>query len=272
VPHRDLGLLRLLQEIVDQLRDGCETSDIERIVGGAAEAIGFRYFAMIDHDDHRPVWKDGHRVTDPSQEARIFIQNYPAPYCEQYVAGQYHRDDPVVHFCHIIARSFCWFEIGKTLTLSRRQRDFLARGAREGVSDGITVPFQILGERGGSCNFAGPADPERVPSLPGITQTIGAFAFQAARRIGRVGECRELRTAKLTPQERSCVILAGRGQSNKDIAREIGVYPSTVKTYLDRINAKYGVHSRTQAALSAALDGEIGVHEMLPPRFAFLAR
>lgn len=108
------------------------------MVEAAARALGFRHYAMIHHDDHR--------TRSPSL---IFMQNYPASYAEQYVAERLHRADPVIQMCHIFARSFCWSEIGEHLRLTPQHRRFLERGAREGVSDGVTVPANVLGERGG---------------------------------------------------------------------------------------------------------------------------
>lgn len=150
---------------------------------------------MIHHDDHRK----------PSPNL-IFMQNYPAGYAEQYVAERLHRADPVIHICHIFARSFCWSEIGEHLRLTARHRRFLERGAREGVSDGVIVPANVLGERGGSCNLAGPVDPARVLSKRWIVQSIGSFAFQTARRISLGGALREVPAAGLTPRERECII------------------------------------------------------------------
>jgi LuxR family quorum-sensing system transcriptional regulator CciR len=264
--HAHAGLVRLAQEFVNSLWGLCDLREVEARIESAARELGFRYYAMIDHDDHIDLGL-----------GRIFMQNYPGGYSEQHVAGRFHRIDPVVHACHVAAWSFCWAEMGKFLRLTPKHRSFLKWGAREGVSDGITVPFHIFGERGGSSNFAGPVDPEKVRSLLWITQSIGVFAYQAARRITRAGyaraqESREVRSVRLTPRERECVIVAGHGKTNKDIARDIGIYPSTVKFYLQRVNERYEVESRTQAASFAALDGEIGVHEVLPPKFAFLAR
>lgn len=56
----------------------------------------------------------------------------------------------------------------------------------------------------------------------------------------------------LTGREGEIVRLLREGLTNKQIARELGIGPSTVKTHLERIFAKLGVSGRTQAALWAA--------------------
>lgn len=57
---------------------------------------------------------------------------------------------------------------------------------------------------------------------------------------------RELRRAPLTPRERDVVGLLVAGSSTRAIASETGLTVSTVNTYLKRIFAKLGVHSRVE--------------------------
>ena len=59
----------------------------------------------------------------------------------------------------------------------------------------------------------------------------------------------------LSERETEVLRLLARGQSNKEIARELHVNESTVKSHVSSILAKLGVQSRTQAALHAAKIG-----------------
>jgi two-component system, NarL family, response regulator LiaR len=59
----------------------------------------------------------------------------------------------------------------------------------------------------------------------------------------------------LTEREREVLRLIARGQSNKLIARELGVSEKTVKTHVSHILGKLGVTARTQAALFAVRHG-----------------
>ncbi|GIF78408.1 response regulator [Asanoa siamensis] len=61
--------------------------------------------------------------------------------------------------------------------------------------------------------------------------------------------------ARLTPREREVLREIGRGHSNREIARALGLAEKTVKTHVSAILAKLGVQDRTQAALYAARAG-----------------
>jgi len=55
---------------------------------------------------------------------------------------------------------------------------------------------------------------------------------------------------KLSPREAEIVACVREGLSNKQIARKLGIAPTTVKTHLERIFDKLGVRNRLQAALA----------------------
>ncbi|MDH3672045.1 MAG: response regulator [Gammaproteobacteria bacterium] len=55
----------------------------------------------------------------------------------------------------------------------------------------------------------------------------------------------------LTPREREILCHVSEGQSNKVIARELGISDGTVKLHVKAILRKLGVHSRVEAAVMA---------------------
>jgi LuxR family maltose regulon positive regulatory protein len=55
----------------------------------------------------------------------------------------------------------------------------------------------------------------------------------------------------LTARERAIIEFIAKGRSNKEIARELGVAPETIKTHLKRIFQKLSAESRAQAVVRA---------------------
>ena len=66
---------------------------------------------------------------------------------------------------------------------------------------------------------------------------------------------------RLTPREYEVLRLLAQGQTNREIARNLGITAGTAKVYVERIIAKLGVSDRTQAAVRA-----IGLGLLAPPR------
>ncbi|MDH3560594.1 MAG: response regulator [Gammaproteobacteria bacterium] len=60
---------------------------------------------------------------------------------------------------------------------------------------------------------------------------------------------------KLTPRENEILALLAEGQSNKVIARNLGISDGTVKLHVKSILRKLGVHSRVEAAVIAVEQG-----------------
>jgi two-component system, NarL family, response regulator LiaR len=65
----------------------------------------------------------------------------------------------------------------------------------------------------------------------------------------------------LTEREMEVLRLLVKGQSNKEIARQLQVVEDTVKTHIRHILAKLGVQSRTQAVLSAMRLGLVSLEQ-----------
>ena len=61
--------------------------------------------------------------------------------------------------------------------------------------------------------------------------------------------------SKLTPRENEILSLLAEGQSNKVIARNLGISDGTVKLHVKSILRKLGVHSRVEAAVMAVEHG-----------------
>lgn len=91
----------------------------------------------------------------------------------------------------------------------------------------------------------------------GDAAAVAGRAIDADRKVGRDG---------LTQRQYDVLALLREGQSNKRIARALGLQEATVKVHVRQIMRRLGVANRTQAALLATQRTEALVPE--PPRAA----
>ena len=236
--------------VIPVLRAASGERDLADLVKAVSRDMGFRFFALVDHTDLRG-----------SPAGKVDIKDYPAAITERLIVQKLYRRDPVIRGCIFADSAFLWSELGRIITLDRRDRDSLEAGAREGLNVGITVPYVRLGTCSGSCTFAGASHPDRIGSRLGMAQMVGIFAFQAARRLAGSIDA-PASAPRLHPRPRDCVILAGRGFSNKEIARALELTPRTVDGYLTEARRLFDAHDRTELVVSAVLAGEVGVHEL----------
>lgn len=90
--------------------------------------------------------------------------------------------------------------------------------------------------------------PSLVRTLTAIGQELGRFLY---RRRGQLGQ------DPLTPRELEVLHLAGEGRSGPQIAQELFVSPTTVKTHFEHIYEKLGVSDRPAAVARALRIGVI---------------
>ncbi len=92
-----------------------------------------------------------------------------------------------------------------------------------------------------------------------VAESVGAawLARRAGEELAAAGGRRRNKRGahELTPQERRIARLAATGASDKDIAAHLSVSVRTVRTHLEHIYAKVGIHSRRELfAMGEALD------------------
>ena len=66
----------------------------------------------------------------------------------------------------------------------------------------------------------------------------------------------------LAPRERECLIAAGRGETEKNTARRLGISPNTVHAHLESCKRKLGVKNKVEAIVSAIRRGVLSADEI----------
>lgn len=234
------------------VRDVRELETEEALAGALADVsrdLGFRYFALTHHVDVR------------RSSAAIRIHNYPDGWAEWFDEQSLGATDPVHRASNVTSVGFVWSDLPEMIALTAQDRRVLELARSEGIGEGFTVPAHVPGEAHGSCSFAcAPGDPFFQDHLP-LLQLVGAFAFEAARRMRRSRFSQG--PVQLTDRQRECVMWAARGKSDWEIAQVLGVSEATVGEHLRHAYERYGVGKRTLVTVHALFDGTIGFLDVL---------
>jgi LuxR family quorum-sensing system transcriptional regulator CciR len=209
----------------------------------ACERMGVRYFALSHHVDfaHAPD--------------AVRIHNYPDGWQQWYDAKRLALSDPIHRASHFTAMGFYWQDVAKIIPLSAADRRLLVRGREIGLGDGVTVPAHVPGEARGSCTFVSRAGTELPADTLPWAQAIGMCAFEVARRLHR--RSRNQAQPRTSERQRQCIALAGRGQSNRVIAGELGIGEQSVNEHLREARARFGVSTRTELVVCLLVAREL---------------
>ena len=236
---KEVRKLRTEQELADALTE---------IVGD----LGFRYFALTHHVDLRRTG------------AAIRIHNYPQGWAEWFDEQSLATSDPVHRASNITSVGFAWSRLSELIALSRDDLRVLSLARSEGIGDGFTVPAHVPGEAHGSCSFACLTGERFAEENLALLQLVGAFAFEAARRMRRSHFAAA--PVRLTDRQREVVMWAASGKSDWEIARILRVSEDTIGEHMRNAARRYGVGKRTLVAINALFDGTIGFQTVLSRR------
>jgi LuxR family quorum-sensing system transcriptional regulator CciR len=219
---------------------------LRTILADIAKELGFAHFALSHHVDLRN-----------SSEPAIRIHNYPEEWERYYDRQHVGRTDPVHRACQTTAVGFAWSQLPRMIPLTRRDHRLLKAAAKQGLGDGFTVPAHVPGEVNGSCSFATTRSKPMQPECLAAAQLVGAYAFEAARRLAKREEQKLSDPARLSDRERDCLVWIARGKSDTEIATILGISPDTVHQYVKQARANYDAVSRSQLVAHALFSGTI---------------
>jgi LuxR family transcriptional regulator, quorum-sensing system regulator CciR len=247
--------IQYVQHFVSAL-DATDSLDrLHDLMEAATEALGFDFYVMTHHVSFgRPP------------DGAVQLGNYPRAWVGYSRERRRVSDDPVLVACQRTSVGFAWDDLPRYLDLSEEQTRSMAAMRRHGVGNGFTVPSHVPGEILGSCSFAVRTGREVPRQSTAAAQSIGTFAFEAARRIARAsggGIGRRAGVVPLTPRQRDCLVLIARGKSDSVAAQLLGLRPRTVNEYLEAAKRRYAVASRQQLIARALFESQITFAEVL---------
>jgi DNA-binding NarL/FixJ family response regulator len=114
----------------------------------------------------------------------------------------------------------------------------------------------------------------RNQELHGLVARLVGTGDEARRRAEAAAHERSDSTAveRLTRREHDVLRLVAQGQTNGEVAQNLGVSIATVKTHIEHIIAKLGVADRTQAAVRAVELGLLSARTLTTVLFIDISR
>lgn len=238
-----------------------DIGELRTLLGGAVKQLGFDYFALVHHVN---IYQTRDKV--------VHVFDYPDAWTEMVDKNSYFTDDPVHMACQKSAAPFVWSDVRRIVTLSDKQEEILRSAEVAGLGAGFTVPIHVPGEATGSCSFSTKLGREiPLTTLP-AAHYVGTFAFEAARRVSqrsarmRRGDALTGGVPRLTRRQLDCVVLAGRGKSDRDVAQILGISDQTVHQHIEDAKRKYDVSTRMQLIVRALFDNQLSFADLVERR------
>lgn len=249
--HHKYGVV---EEFVSASKTAQSMRDLRELIELSSRELGFDYFAIVHHI----------RFGHPSKD-KIRLSNYPIEWLAMLRQDQGFQE-PVLKAAERASTGFLWSQVEELVPLTERQHNYMNRAVRYGLAEGFTIPNHVPGETFGSCHFA----VTRHSVLPAqnlpAAQTLGCFAFEAARRLLKITQEPSenyVIPAPLTERQRDCVLFAARGKSDSVIAQLLDIRPATVNEHIEAAKRRYSVATRTQLIVRALFRSEICFAEVI---------
>ena len=244
-----MGMYHALARFIEFAAMVSSPVDLQEGLDEITATMGYHYFALTHHVD-----------LTAAPHSTIRLHTYPDRWVDYFDRNGLAASDPIHRASQQTAIGFAWRHVPRMIPLTMLDREILARAEDHGIGDGVTIPANVPGEVTGSCSFATPAG-QVAPDRLALAQLVGAFAFEAARRVWKVRPSAPAVTpvarSRLTDRQRDCLIWAARGKSDWEISVILGISEETVAQHIRQACERYGVQKRTSLIIHALFDGTI---------------
>ena len=252
-----MTLLDDVQTFVREANRVTESQELANLLETFIRELGFDYFALVHHVN---IYQTKGDV--------VFLFDFPDNWVELINKRSYFIDDPVHLACQKSGVPFTWADVPKLITLTDRQKEMMAASHRAGLGAGFTVPINIPGEYPGSCTFSTKVGHELPQDVFPAAHYVGSFAFEAARRLVQRkqlerGKFPVAAHPRLTRRQLDCVVLAGRGKSDRDVAQILGMSHHSVHQHMEDAKRKYDVATRMQLIVRALFDSQLAFADLV---------
>ena len=256
-----MSILTDVQTFIDESRKTQTMDDLYNLVQAISCEMSFDYFALVHHADLRLIRPMASQFV---ADDFIILGNYPHSWTDRYVSEGIIAIDPVLMASQATSVAFAWDSIPELIRLTVSQRNYLEQTRRAWLGDGFTIPANIPGQSYGSCSFAVAAGRDVPMEHFAMAQSVGVFAFEAARKLVRREQgIPHFEPVRLTHRQLECIVLVARGKTDWEIGKILGISEETVKQHLKDARERYDVPKRVQVIIRALFDCQISLADLI---------
>lgn len=244
-----------VQDFIERSSRAADFDELKLLLEAITHEMGFDHFALVQHVDIR---RHDNRKT-------VWLENYPSSWAEAFVEQELYASDPIHMASQRTTVGFAWSDVPNMIRITPHHRRVLEAAAREGLSDGFTIPAHVPGESNGSCSFAVRCGRDLPRQNLAMAQLVGSFAFEAGRRQAMKHIAKELRAArpKLTTRQLECIVLAAKGKTDWEIGQILGLKQDTVTSHIEEARKRYDVKRRIQLFFRTVSDGHLALDDVI---------
>jgi LuxR family quorum-sensing system transcriptional regulator CciR len=250
-----LSRLGDVNQFITASRAARSADDLRALMEPITSDMGFDCYALFQHVKHFS-WR---------QKKLLAISNYPMSWLEYFFENKLSADDPIHLASYRTGVGFAFAQIPALIEITDRQMRIMEESKRAGLTDGFCVPAHIPGETNGTCTFAMRNGAELPTENLSMAQLVGSFAYEAARQLLMRGEklVRAPAPDALTTRQLECIILVGKGKTDWEIARVLGIKEDTVTEHLHEARRRCGVSRRAELPVHALYRGDLSFGDMI---------
>lgn len=145
----------------------------------------------------------------------------------------------------------------KVILLSGHDDDVVLARAVEAGARGFLTKTQAVAELAEAIRRAHRGEP--LHAVSEVELSLAKFRMQR-RSDGELAQ----RVERLTPRELEILQRVAAGEASADIAIELGMSRHTLRTHIQNVLTKLGVHSKTDAVVAAIRFGKVRTSDALP--------
>ena len=182
-------------------------------------------------------------VGDP-EKAQFHFGNWPDAWMELYLA-KFIRVDPLPEEVRLRMQPFTWTEFRARQPLLPEAAEVMDTVVEWGWKEGFVIPIHGPGSFVGIVSFCGHEVKPLDPLTRSIVTSAGQIAF--ARGLELHNGAEQAGVPPLTATEKRVMRMVAAGSTDAEVAKTMGIAPTTARFHVDAVKRKLRVRTRAEA-------------------------